>query len=458
MEAYVHKERLVAAFVSWLPKSQGQSKTNGVDDSDGGWKSRRVRILRLFVRSHCLFQSKLASLAGWLPLLVFALAATACESGYPAAAKQSPINEEPPAREVKAVTVEKIPLERTVTVLGSLAAYDEAILSTKVPGRVEKLEADFGSLVERGQLLAQIEPRDYQLQVRQAEAALAQARVRLGLAPTGAYEQVDPERTAVVRQAQALLEDARQKRDRMAALVGKGFVAKAEYDSADAAYKVALSRYQDALEEIHNRQALLMQRRAELDLARQRLADTVIHAPFDGVIQTRHTSVGEYLGASAPVFTLVRMDPLRLRAEVPERVAYRVQAGQTVRVTVEGDPNVYEGRLARIGPIINEQTRVLTVEADVHNPGTLRPGSFVQIDIVTDNADLAITVPTSAVLSFAGIDKVLLVHDGKAVETPITTGQRTGDWTEVVAGVDRGDIVIIEPGNIRSGQTVNIVQ
>jgi RND family efflux transporter MFP subunit len=396
--------------------------------------------------------------SGWLLLTVLVLLTAACESGYPVSATPSPNADDPPPRRVKTVTVEYLPLERTITVLGSLAAYDQATLSTKVPGRVAELAADFGSLVEQQQTLARIEQRDYQLQVQQAEAALAQARVQLGLTPRGADEQVDPERTGTVRQARALLEDARQKRDRMAALVKKGFVAEAEFDSADAAYKVALSRYQDAQEEIRTRQALLMQRRAELDLARQRLADTIIRAPFDGVIQTRHTSVGEYLGASAPVFTLVRMDPLRLRAEVPERAAHKVQAGQKLRVTVEGDPNTYEGRLTRLGPTIDEQNRMLTVEADVRNPGALRPGSFARIDIVTNGADQAIVVPTSAIVSFAGVEKVFVVHDAKAAETSITTGRRVEDWTEVVAGVKIGDVVVVEPGNLRSGQAVSVVQ
>jgi RND family efflux transporter MFP subunit len=393
-----------------------------------------------------------------LLLTVLALLTAACESSYPVSAKQSSNADDPPPRQVKTVTVEYLPLERTVTVLGSLAAYDQATLSAKVPGRMAELAADFGSMVEQGQTLARIEQRDYQLQVQQAEAALAQARVRLGLTPTGSDEQVDPERTGAVREARALLEDARQKRDRMATLVEKGFVAKAEFDSADAAYKVALSRYQDAEEEIRTRQALLLQRRAELDLARQRLADTVIRAPFDGVIQTRHTSMGEYLGASAPVFTLVRMDPLRLRAEVPERAAHKVQAGQKVRVTVEGDPNIYEGRLTRLGPTIDEQNRMLTVEADVRNPGSLRPGSFARIDIVTDKADQTLTVPTSAIVSFAGVEKVFVVQDAKAAETSITTGQRVGEWAEVVAGLKNGDVVVVEPGNLRSGQSVSVVR
>ena len=417
-----------------------------------------MRILRSLVYSSVFFPLKVSELANWSALLVFAFLSTACDSSYPAAAKQSPSAEGNPLRQVKTITVEKTPIERTVSVLGSLAAHDQATLSAKVPGRVARLTVDFGSAVEQGQLLAQIEKRDYQLQAQQAEAVMAQIRVRLGLTPTGTDTRVDPEQTGIVRQAQALLDEARQKRNRMAALVKKGFVAEAELDAAEADYKVALSRHQDALEEIRNRQALLLQRRSEFDLARQRVIDTEIHAPFDGVVQVKHTSVGEYLDSGDPVFTVVRVDPLRLRAEVPERAAYGVQAGQEVRVTVEGDPLVYRGSLTRIGATINEQTRMLTVEADVPNPGALRPGAFARVEIVTNEADPAITVPPSAVVSFAGVEKLLLVQEGKTVEREVSTGRRTDEWVEVLSGVQGGEVVIVEPGNLRPGQMVSVLR
>lgn len=390
-------------------------------------------------------------------LLIACLLISACGSNEPVAARLSQ-NEQSTIRQVKAAIVHTVPIERTINVLGSLAAYDQATLSTKTPGRLASITVDFGSMVERGQTLAQIEPRDYQLQVQQAEAALAQARARLGLSPSGMDDRVDPEQTGAVRQARARLDEARQNRERRAALVDKGFIAKSDFDAADAAYTVAFSQYQDAVEEIRNRQALLLQRRSELGIARQRLTDTVIKAPFDGVIQTKHASIGEYLAASAPVVTLVRMDPLRLRAEVPERAAAKVQAGQKVRLTIDGDATLYEGVITRLGPTINEQNRMLTVEADVHNPGSLRPGSFARIDIVTDEADKALVAPTRAIVTFAGLEKVWIAQEGKALEQTIATRQRLGEWTEVVDGVQAGDLVILDPGNLRTGQPVSIVQ
>lgn len=388
----------------------------------------------------------------WLLYVLLCVVTPACTSDYSASARQT--SEVAPTKQVRTVTVEQRPVERTVDVLGSLAAHDQATLSTKVPGRISRLTVDFGSLVEQGQILAQVEPRDYELQVQQSEAALAQARVRLGLSPQGTNDQVDPEQTATVRQARALLADAQQKRERLAALVEKGLIAKADFDAADATYKVALGRVQDAEDEIHNRQAILMQRRAELEIAKQRVADTMIRAPFDGNIQARHASIGEYVAASAPVVTLVRMNPLRLRAEVPERAAAQVQAGQKIRVTIEGDPTIYTGVVTRMGPTINEQTRILTVEADVRNPGTLRPGAFARVAIVTKAADLALTVSPQAIVTFAGLEKVWVVQEGKVVEKAIVTGTHTEGWVEITNGVNVGDVVVVAPGNLRAGQTV----
>lgn len=364
-----------------------------------------------------------------------------------------------PPKSVKVARIGTAPLERTTVALGSLAASDQATVSVKVPGRLRTISVDLGTLVKRGQAIAEIEPQDYQLRVQQAEAAVAQARVRLGLPPTGTSDQIDLEKTSTVRQARVLSDESKANRDRLTTLLEQGIIPKAQLDTAEASYKVTLSRLEDAREEIHNRQAVLVQRRSDLDIARQQLADTVVLAPFDGAVQEKRASVGEFLGAGAPLATLVRMDPLRLRAEVPEREAARVHVGQDVRVTTEGDANVYTGRIARLSPTITPQNRMLMVEAEVTNRnGTLRPGSFARAEIVTDKSSMSVMVPTRAIVAFAGIEKVLLVKDGKIVEKPITTRRRSAEWTEVVEGLSAGEAVVTEPGNLQSGQAVAVVE
>ena len=387
------------------------------------------------------------------------LACSGCKGDSSAATQpQRPGQEAPAARKVRVMPVAEKPMERSTVALGSLAAFDQATVSVKVPGRLRSISVDLGSVVQQGQLIAQIDPQDYQLRVQQAEAALAQARARLGLSPAGNTDRIEPEQTSTVRQARALMEEAKTNRDRQITLFDQGIVARSQLDSAEAAYKVAVSRYEDAIEEVRNRQALVAQRRSELALVRQQLADTAIQAPFDGAVQEKRASIGEYLGAGAPIATVVRMNPLRLRAEVPEREAQQVRIGQSVRVTTEGDPHVYLGRIARLSPIITPQTRMLIAEAEVANEGSLRPGLFARAEIVIDEATLAVTIPTKSIVTFAGIEKVVVVQNGKALEKAITTRRRTGDWTEVMSGVTVGEMVVVEPGNLQSGQAVTIVE
>ncbi len=383
------------------------------------------------------------------------LTLSGCRGQSPVSSASNPAGEDSASpKRVQTARVATRPLEDTVTVMGTLAAYDQATVKVKVPGRLQTITVDFGSVVRRGQLIAQIEPRDYQLRVEQAEAALAQARARLGLPIEGTDDRVDPEQTALVRQARAMLEEARANYERSARLFKEGVIPRSRFDADEAAYKVALSRYQDALEEVRNRQALLAQRRAELALARQQLADTALYAPFDGVVQERHTSVGEFLAAGASVVTIVRMDPLRLRAEVPEREAHRVRPGQRVRVMVEGDPTIYTGRIVRLSPTITVQNRMLVVEAEVRNNGRLRPGAFARVEILTGEGRPALVVPPNALVSFAGLEKVFVVQQGKAVEKRVTTGRRTGEWVEILSGLEPGEEVILDPGNLQSGQAV----
>jgi RND family efflux transporter MFP subunit len=360
-------------------------------------------------------------------------------------------------RSVKTVRVELNPMERAISAFGSLAAQEQATLSVKVPGRLQTISVDLGSVVKKGDLIAQLERNDYELRLKQAAAALAQARVTLGLPLEGTEDQMAPEKVSIVKQAKAVFDEASKNRERVSNLSKEGISSPAELDTAEAGYVVALNRYEVALEEARTRQAVLAQRSAELDIARQRLTDTTIYAPFDGAIQTRTASPGEYLPAGAPVVTLVKTDPLRLRLEVSERESTSVRVGLVVRLVVEGDTNSHAGKVARLSPAINEQTRMLLVEADVPNYGLLRPGLFARAQIITNERDEGLTVPLRTLVTFAGLEKVVVVQDGKALEKTVTTGRRAADWVEIVSGLKAGEVVVLDPGNLRTGEPVTAV-
>lgn len=361
---------------------------------------------------------------------------------------------------VKLVPASDQTLQQTVVATGTLAADVETALSFRVAGRLAQLSIDLGSVVRKGQSIARLDPLDFKQRVESAEAALQQARVRLGLAPNGQDDKIVAENTALVRQARAVLDQSRLARDRASQLVKQGIQSQAELDRTDSDFKVAEGKYQDALEEVRNRQAVLLQRRSELDLAKQQLDYTTVYAPFDGAIREKKTSVGEYLAVGAPIGTLVRLHPLRLRAEVPERESFGIRPGLGVKVTVEGDSNAYSGRVARLSPSFQEQSRTLIIEAEVDNQhGRLRPGSFAKAELQTSASQSIITIPASALVTFAGIQKVFLVKDGKAVERTVIVGRKETEWVEITEGLKSGEMVIDAPGNgMVGGQPINIQQ
>ncbi len=391
-------------------------------------------------------------------LLLFSLGVSSVACGGPSAAAPGPATAASGAPEVKVIRVDRTPLERSVTVTGTLAAEEQVMLSLKVTGRLDEVLVDLGSPVRRGQPIARLTPTDFELRLRQAEAALQQARARLGLDPANDDDTVDLDKTAVVRQAKATLEEARRQRDRFATFVQRGISARAELETAEAQLQIAEGRYQDAFEEVRNRQAVLAQRQSEVALARQQLEDATLRSPIDGVVRERHAFAGEFRTAGTPVVTVVRQHPLRLQLAIPERAATNVRVGRVVHVTVEGDSTVYEGRVARLSPAITEGNRTLAIEAEVPNQaGRLRPGMFARADIVTDEV-LGIVVPHSSLVVFAGVEKLLVVKDGKVHEQRVRSGRRFGDRVEIVEGVTPGELVIASPGGLADGVAVRVSQ
>lgn len=377
--------------------------------------------------------------------------------GGKSAANTGPSQKTTPPKRVAVVPVRQLETEETIYVTGSLAARDRAVLSAKTPGRLAELKVDIGSQVKKGDLLAQIETSEYLLKVKQAEAALAQARARLGLSLTGEDDEAKPENSSLVKEAEAVLKEAQRNRDRISALREQGVIPQAELDTVEAAFQVASNRFDEALYESRNRLAVLKERRAELELAGQELKDASIFAPFDGVIERRQASLGEFLKEAAPILTLVRVDPVRMRVEAPEKDAPRIMPGQKVYLQLENDSNVFTSEISRLSPVITEDNRMLIAEADFANPdGRLRPGAFVKARIVVNPRRPGLFVPSSSIVTFAGIQKVFAVKEGKATELEVETGVAREGLVEIAKGLKQGDTVISDPAGLRSGQLVEI--
>ena len=371
-------------------------------------------------------------------------------------AARSPAKGERTARPVRVGRAEMRPMARAIPVTGTLAAQEQSVLSAKVAGRLQQITVDVGSVVHQGDLLAQVEPRDYELRLQQATAALAQARTTLGLPLEGDDDRADIDAISTVKQAKAVFEESTKTRNRLQNLSRSGIASDSDVDTAEASYRVTLARYETAVEEARSRLAALAQRRAEHEIARKQLADASVRAPFDSAVQARPGSVGEYVAPGTPIVKLVKTDPLRLRLEVPERESVQIRAGQLVRLLVEGDTNVYTGNIARLSPALDEQSRMLLVEADVPSRGSLRPGLFARARIVVNEHEQVVSVPTNAIVTFAGLEKVVLVKKGQALEQVVTTGRRELSWVEIVTGLIGEETVVLDPGNLHTGQAVAV--
>jgi RND family efflux transporter MFP subunit len=377
-------------------------------------------------------------------LLVVGVAAAALIRGRraaaPAAATGPAAAATPPAVDITSAAAISRNLPRGVEAVGSLAADEEVVVSAQIAGELTGLSVDFGSYVQQGQVIGQIDRRDAQLKVEQAEAALKQTMARLGMREG---ERFDPQQNAEVQQAKAQLDWANLEYGRNVKLVENGDVPRAVYDQATTNRNLARARYQAALDAVNQQVALVEQQRAAINLARKSVTDTVVRSPISGAVKEKHVARGAYLAVGNKIVTLVKTSPLRLRADIPESSAASVRVGQTITLSVDALPDrTFEGRVIRIGPSLSEQTRALTVEAQVANPANqLRPGMFAKTQLITDTNASAVMVPRKAVLNVAGLSKVFVVENGKARERVVKAGEGDGDLVEIVSGVNAGETV-----------------
>jgi RND family efflux transporter MFP subunit len=329
------------------------------------------------------------------------------------------------------------------------------VVSSEVKGIIEELPVDLGSVVRRGQLLARLAQRESKLRVDQAQAALEQARARVGL--RNGSGSLEAEQNSEVRQAKASLDEARLRFDRAKTLIKNGDIAQERFDEAEINYRSAEARYQAAQDSFHNQTALVEQRAAELQLARKQLQDTVIVAPIDGTVSARHVTQGEYIKAETRIVTLVKSNPLRLQAVVPEVAVASVRVKLPVTLIVDAYPGrTFKGEISRVSPSLDEKARTLTVEATIENTdGTLKPGLFATVQLRIAKQSPAVMVPSRALLAFAGLTKLFVIQDGRVVERIVKTGLKDGDFIEILEGAKVGERVAVESlGRLSNGVPV----
>ena len=347
-------------------------------------------------------------------------------------------------RTVSATTAAAIerPISRFISVTGTLAAQEQADVASEVAGRIVATPVERGTLVTAGAGLVQIAEADVRAQADEAAANAAQIEARLGLAGGGTFE---IERVPEVANARATADLAQADFDRARMLVERKLLPQADFDRSRTQADAARRQHDIARNGAEQQYQSLLAARARVTMARKALADTVVRAPFAGIVDQRFVSVGDYVTRGTKVASVMRTTPLRVELTVPGQYISTIAAGRAVSLAVDAYPGrTFTGQVRYVSPAVQTDSRALIIEAVVANDtGELRPGFFATARIEQASPTPAVLVPASAIRSDGTTARVYAVSPaGLAEERIVTTGQTVDDLIEITSGVKAGETIV----------------
>src|SRR3954463_4260691 len=382
------------------------------------------------------YPCRASALAG---LIAVALAAGGCSKAETASRTR-----EDAVKTVKIEPVSEQTVTRTVEVVGTLAAIDDVTVSSEADGVVSKILHDLGDRVHAGDLLVELDREKAEYNLEQQRAALARTLAQYG-APDPQHLPA-AEKTPDVQKASADLAQAKQSFDRASQLFKRTLVPQQTLDDAATALQSKQAGYDSAMQNAKNLQASIAAADAAMKLADRQLRDTYIRAPFDGYVQRRSVNLGQLVkgsGTPVPVMAVVRIDPLRVTGEIPEKMVPWIAAGQPVELHVDAYPEkAIAGKMSRISPAVNSATRAFPFEALVPNDGALlKPGTFARVSVRTNKADRVLTLPYAALQYRYGVNRAFVVKGDRLVAKELKVGERLGERIEIVGGIAAGEPV-----------------
>jgi RND family efflux transporter MFP subunit len=360
-------------------------------------------------------------------------------------------------RKVTVVPAQRDSVRRAVDVVGTLTAVDQVTISSEADGTVRAILADLGDRVQAGQVLIRLDNERQQYAHQQQQAVLARTLAQYGASdPRNLPE---PEDTPDVRRASAELAQARSAFDRAQELLKRELIAQQAFDDAQAELKTKEAGHEVALQNARNLSASIAASEAQMKLSERQLRDTEIRAPFDGYIERRLINLGELVKAQMPVMAIVRLDPLKVTAEIPERMAPWIDNGRPVDLHVDAYPNrPFKGEVTRISPAVNTGTRAFPFEAIVPNAdGALKPGTFARVHVESAKVDEVLTLPFAALQYRYGVNRVFVVSGDRLEMRELQVGERLGDRIEVTKGVTAGErVVVSDVETLNGGELVAV--
>jgi HlyD family secretion protein len=326
---------------------------------------------------------------------------------------------------------------------GYVVAQRKAAVASKATGRLEWLGVREGSVVKGGEVIARLENRDVTAQMEQAAANIRVAEANL-------------------QQGDAELKEAERALKRSAELLEKNFVSQAAHDTV-------VARHAKAQAAIAGFNAAIAAARANYRAAQVAVEQTLIRAPFDGVVLTKNANVGDVitpfssaLGSQAAVVTMADMSTLEVEADVSEANISKVHVGQPAEIQLDALPESrFRGEVHRLVPTVDRSKATVTVKIRfVENDPRVLPEMSAKVAFLSKSVPQAenvphVAVPATAIVERGGRKVVYVLKDGKAVEAPVQPGAMIGDLVQVT-GVRAGDKVVLKPSErVRDGVEVS---
>ncbi|MCA1324292.1 efflux RND transporter periplasmic adaptor subunit [Herbaspirillum sp. alder98] len=322
------------------------------------------------------------------------------------------------------VQVQPGELRRVLPLSGALRALNQVSVKARVAGEVQQVLVREGEAVAAGQVLARIDPIDYQARVDQARGSLVASQGQLDIAT--------------------------QTRNNNQVLLDKGFISRNAFDTAASQFDIARANLDTA--------------RGALEVSRKALADTVVRSPMKGLVSARNVQPGEKVAVDGKLLDVVDLSQMELEAPVPTNDILKVSIGQEVLVAVEGLPQQVRGTVVRINPATQSGSRSIMVYVRVDNPtGVLRAGMFADATLTLERREQVLSVPVGAIQVEDGNAYVYAIENGVLARRQVVTGLRgrgaDGDAVEIVSGLASGArIVRANLGLLREGTEVRIQQ
>jgi membrane fusion protein, multidrug efflux system len=339
-----------------------------------------------------------------------------------------------PPMAVEMASATRAPLAEYLTVVGNLEGMTSIDVTSKVSARLLTVRVRIGDRVDRGQVLAEVEDRELREQVKQAEASHEVAR-------------------ATIRQREADLKFAETNLERSRSLFQRNLLPRQEMDDAEA-------RHQAAQAQLDLARAQFEQAKARLEELRITLSNTEIRSPVTGFIGKRLLDPGAFVSSNTPLLSVVEIGTVRLVANLVEKDMRRVVVGTPARVEVDAYPgDQFEGRVARVAPVLDPATRTAQMEIEVPNPGfRLKPGMYSRVQLTVARRENALVVPRNAVVDRDGKKGVFTIGPEKTARFhEVTIGIEDGQRAEILGGLTDGQsIVSTGAAGLREGDRIQL--